>query len=149
MAVNKTKGKPIVVEQVFNAPLDHVWRAITDPAQMKKWYFDLKKFEAKEGFKFDFTVEHEGFKYVHLCEVKEVVVHQKLAYSWRYQGHAGDSLVTFELFPEGHLTRLKLTHTGLETFPPLPSFARKNFESGWNSIIKDQLNKYFVEENKR
>jgi uncharacterized protein YndB with AHSA1/START domain len=149
MGAKRTEGSPVVVERVFNTPVDHLWRAITDAGEMKKWYFDIKDFKAKKGAKFDFTVEHKGFKYVHLCEVKEVIVHKKLAYSWRYQGHAGDSLVTFEIFPEGHLTRLRLTHSGLETFPPVSNFARKNFEFGWNSLVNDKLKKYFLDWEKR
>ena len=54
------------------------------------------------------------------------------------------SLVTFELFPDGEKTRLKLTHEGLETFPKLPAYARTNFEKGWTEIIGSSL-KQFVE----
>jgi hypothetical protein len=69
---------------------------------------------------------------------------QLLAYTWRYKGQEGDSLVTFELFPEGDKTRLKLTHEGLETFPKLPAYARKNFEAGWTKLIGSSL-KDFLE----
>ena len=67
---------------------------------------------------------------------------KKIAYSWRYAGEEGDSLVTFELFPEGDKTRLKLTHEGLETFPKLPAYARTNFETGWTEIIGSSLKQY-------
>jgi uncharacterized protein YndB with AHSA1/START domain len=73
-----------------------------------------------------------------------VVPQKKLAYTWRYQGHDGDSLVTFELFPDGDKTRLKLTHEDLETFPKLPAFDRSNFMKGWTEIIGSSL-KEFVE----
>jgi len=54
--------------------------------------------------------------------------------------------VTFELFPEGNRTRLKLTHTGLESFPSdvVPELKRENFVEGWNKIIGTSL-KEFVE----
>ncbi|HXB60175.1 MAG TPA: SRPBCC domain-containing protein, partial [Candidatus Acidoferrales bacterium] len=54
--------------------------------------------------------------------------------SWRYDGHEGDSLVTFELFAEGTKTKFKLTHEGLETFPKTPQLARTNFEKGWTML---------------
>jgi hypothetical protein len=52
------------------------------------------------------------------------------------------SVVTWELTDMGKQTKVKLTHTGLETFPNIEDFARKNFEAGWNSIVKDLLPKY-------
>ena len=75
----------------------------------------------------------------------EVVVGKKLTYSWCYDGYEGNSFVTFELFAEGDQTRLKLTHTGLETFPVRnPDFARENFVTGWTHILHTAL-KYFSE----
>jgi len=82
--------------------------------------------------------------YHHLCKIIEVIPQKKLAYTWRYKGHEGDSLVTLELFANGDKTRLRLTHEGLETFPKTPSFARKNFMEGWTQIIGSSL-KEFVE----
>jgi len=115
---------------------------------MRKWYFDLKEFEAKVGFEFEFAVEHEGNTYHHLCCVTEVVPQKKIAYSWRYKGESGDSLVTIELWPEGEKTRLKLTHSGIETFPKTPAYARKNFEAGWTAIVGIEL-KQFVEQKQK
>ena len=76
-------------------------------------------------------------KYHHLCRVTEAVPQRRLAYTWRYQGHEGDSLVTFELSADGNKTKLRLTHEGLETFPKTSSFARKNFEAGWTAIASE------------
>ena len=76
-----------------------------------------------------------------------MIPEKKIAYTWRYKGEPGNSLVTFELFPEGNKTRLKLTHTGIETFPKTPAYARKNFEAGWTAIIGSEL-KQFVENSK-
>jgi uncharacterized protein YndB with AHSA1/START domain len=84
-------------------------------------------------------------EYHHLCRITEVVAPSRLAYTWRYKGHEGDSLVTFELFADGARTRLKLTHEGLETFPETPSFARQNFIEGWTQLIGSSL-KEFVEQ---
>jgi len=69
---------------------------------------------------------------------------KKLAYSWKYKGHVGDSLVTYELFPEGKKTRVKLTHSGLETFLPdaHPQYARSNFAMGWTSLIGTYLKEF-------
>lgn len=138
--------EPIVVERVFQAPPARVWKAITDRHEMKKWYFDLAEFKAETGFRFQFTGGPSPEKqYLHLCEVTEVVPGKKLTYSWRYDGYAGISYVSFELLPQGNATLLRLTHTGLASFPSdNQDFARSNFVEGWNAIINQSL-KNFLE----
>jgi len=148
MTMKTNLGEAVVIERTFNAPTAKVWRAITDVDQMRAWYFDLKEFKPEVGFEFEFSVEHEGMTYHHLCRVTEVVPQKKIAYTWRYKGEPGDSLVTLELFAEDDNTRVKLTHTGIETFPKTPAYARKNFESGWSAIIGTEL-KQFVEQSKK
>jgi uncharacterized protein YndB with AHSA1/START domain len=144
MTTKTDSANAVIVERMFKAPVARVWDALTDVDQMREWYFDLKAFKAEVGFEFEFVVEHEGNKYHHLCKVTEVIPQRKIAYTWRYKGEPGDSLVTFELFGEGDKTRVKLTHTGIETFPKTPAYARKNFEAGWTQLIGSEL-KEFVE----
>ena len=127
----------VIVERSFNAPVARVWPALTDADEMRQWYFDLKEFKPEVGFEFEFVVEHEGNTYHHLCKVTEVIPQQKIAYTWSYKGEPGDSLVTFELLPDGDKTKLRLTHEGLETFPKTPAYARKNFEAGWKGIASE------------
>jgi uncharacterized protein YndB with AHSA1/START domain len=136
------KSEPFVIERVYNAPVEKVWRAITDKDDMKQWYFDLPEFKPEVGFEFQFEGGNEGRTYLHLCKVTEVVTGKKLTYSWRYKGYEGNSFVTFELFPEGNNTRLKLTHEGLDTFPPISDFAKQNFVAGWTEIIGESLEKF-------
>jgi uncharacterized protein YndB with AHSA1/START domain len=144
MTTKNNLAEAVVIERTFAAPVARVWKALTDVGKMKQWYFDLKEFKPEVGFEFEFIVEHEGMTYHHLCKITEVIPQRKLAYTWRYKGHEGNSLVTFELFADGNKTQLKLTHEGLETFPKTPSFARKNFMEGWTQIIGSSL-KEFVE----
>lgn len=140
-----SKNEPFVIERLLKAPAQKVWKAITNKDQMKEWYFDLAEFEPVVGFEFSFEGGKEERRYLHLCKITEVVPGKKLSYTWRYDGYEGESMVTFELFPEGESTRLKLTHKGLETFPAdNPDFAKHNFEEGWNFIIGKSI-KEFVE----
>src|SRR6266446_4752062 len=144
MTMKTDLAEAVVIERTFNAPVGRVWQALTDVEEMRRWYFDLKEFKPEVGFEFEFIVEHEGVKYHHLCKITEVTPQKKIAYTWRYKGHEGDSLVTFELAADGNETRLKLTHQGLETFLKTAAFARKNFEAGWTAIIDSEL-KQFLE----
>ena len=111
---------------------------------MKKWYFDLPEFKPVVGTEFQFTGgPDDGKKYLHLCKVVEVVEGKKIAYTWKYDGYAGESKVTFELFEEGNKTRLKLTHEGLETFPAdNKDLAKENFVAGWTEIIGTSLKNF-------
>jgi uncharacterized protein YndB with AHSA1/START domain len=144
MKTNENTAEAIIVERTFNAPIARVWKALTDVDQLREWYFDLKEFKPEVDFEFEFLVEHDGTKYHHLCGIVEVVPQKKITYTWRYKGEPGESLVTIELTPVGDRTRLKLTHSGIETFPKTQAYVRGNFEQGWTTIIGSQL-KQFVE----
>ena len=135
---------PFSIERTFKAPADLVWKAITEKERMKEWYFDLKEFIPETGFEFRFFGGPEdGIPYEHVCIITEVITGKKLTYSWRYEGYQGISHVTFELFAEGNMTRLKLTHSGLDSFPAEnPDFAKENFAEGWTQIIGISLKAY-------
>jgi uncharacterized protein YndB with AHSA1/START domain len=135
---------PITIERTYSAPVERVWKAITDKDEMKRWYFDIKDFRPEAGFEFQFYGQgHKGEQYLHLCRVTEAVPGKKLSYSWSYEGYQGMSHLTFELFPEGNKTRLKLTHAGLETFPPdNPDFAKESFTEGWAELTGKHLKEY-------
>lgn len=135
--------EPLVIERVYDAPPERIWQAITDRDKMKQWYFDISAFKPEVGFEFEFTGENEGRTFLHLCRITEVQENRKLAYTWKYKNFPGESIVTFELFPEGNKTRLRLTHEGLETFPAdNPDFKRDNFIAGWDYIIGNSLRKF-------
>jgi uncharacterized protein YndB with AHSA1/START domain len=139
------KNDPFVIERTYNAPIAKAWKAITDRNDMKQWYFDLAEFKPEVGFEFQFLAGSDEKKYLHRCKISEVLPGKKLTYSWRYDGYEGNSFVTFELYEEGKNTRLKLTHTGLETFPKNnPDFAKESFAKGWTYIIGTSL-KEFIE----
>lgn len=133
---------PLVIERTYNAPTEKVWRAITDVEQMRQWYFKLDDFKPEVGFTFEFSGQSDCGDYVHFCEVTEVEDGRKITYSWSYKDYEGMSHVSWELFPEGDKTRLVLTHTGLETFPPLKDFTRDSFTGGWTYFVHDALRKF-------
>ena len=147
MNTKTEQADAVIIERTLNAPIARVWQALTDVDQMREWYFDLKEFKPQVGFEFEFVVVHEGNHYHHLCRVTDVVPQKRIAYTWRYKGEPGDSLVTIELFPESNMTRLRLTHEGLDTFPKTPAYARKNFEAGWTAIIGTELKEFLEGKN--
>ena len=139
----------IIIERTYNAPVEKVWKALTDKDEMKQWYFDLKEFKPVIGFEFQFYgTGHKGDQYLHLCKVTDVIINKKIAYSWRSDSVEGHSVVTFELFPEDNKTRLKLTHAGVDTFPgDNPDFAKESFMGGWTELIGTSLKNYVEKSN--
>ena len=138
-------NEPLIIERVYNAPIESVWMALTDIQQLRQWYFDIADFKAEVGFEFSFTGGSEDRKYTHLCKVTAVNPGRTLSYSWKYEGLPGDSVVTFELFGEGDKTRVRLTHTGIESMSSNGAdFMRSSFTEGWTYIIGKSL-KEFVE----
>lgn len=134
------EAEPFVIEQTYNAPISRVWDAITNNDKMKEWYFKLEEFKPEVGFKFTFDGGSKEKTYTHLCEVTEVIHGKKLTHSWKYKDYPCESYVSWELFDEGgNKTRLRLTHTGLETFPSEKDFARESFSKGWTYITGTSL----------
>lgn len=134
---------PLVVERVFDAPRELVWKALTEADRMRHWYLDLVEFRAEVGFEFEFLAsppEYEKFR--HLCRVTAVVPGERIAYTWRYHGYEGGSQVIFDLDDVEGGTRVRLTHEGLETFPQSGPFARENFEAGWNMLVGESLKRF-------
>jgi uncharacterized protein YndB with AHSA1/START domain len=136
----------IVIERTFNAPIEKVWSALTEPDHIRKWSFEVSGFKPEVGYEFSFSGGNEDRTYLHLSKVLEVVPYKKIAYSWRYDGYPGDSVVSYELFAEGNKTRVVLTHSGIEAISVNgPDFAKDNFAEGWTHILGKSL-KAFVED---
>jgi uncharacterized protein YndB with AHSA1/START domain len=134
--------EPFVIERTYNASIEKVWSALTHKDQMKQWYFDLAEFKPEAGFEFSFRGGKDERTYLPLCKITDVVQGNKLAYSWKYEGYEGSSIVIFELVTEEAGTRLQLTHEGFETFPANnPDFAKENLAAAWNYIIGTSLEK--------
>lgn len=136
-----TSTRPIVVEATYSVDAATVWKAITDPEQMPKWYFDaIETFEPEVGSETQFNVHVEGEDYLHLWRVVEVVPNQKIAYTFNFEGIPGDGLVTWELSEIASGTKLTLTHSGVESYPQdNPLFKREAGVAGWDYFLNDSL----------
>ena len=135
------ENEPLILEHEFDAPIELVWRAFTEKELMKKWFFDVSDFQPIVGFKFQFEGGEEDKRYVHLCEVIELVPLKKLKYSWKYEGYDGLSFVTYELSSVGDKTKVKLIHEGIETFTNL-DFVIGKFLEGWTYLLQVSLQEF-------
>jgi uncharacterized protein YndB with AHSA1/START domain len=137
---------PVIIETILNAPAEAVWQAITDKNKMEKWYFKVPEFKPEVGFEFKYYGGEEGGRrYPTSCKILAVEPGRKLVHTWSYDDYPHQTIVTFELFPEGAKTKLRLTHEGLETMPPeYPGVSAQDHREGWTHIIGTSL-KQFVE----
>jgi uncharacterized protein YndB with AHSA1/START domain len=142
------KHEPYIIERCYNASSSDVWMAITRKELIRQWFFEIQDFRPDVGFQFTYRKEDGDNSYLLICMVTEVLVGKRLSYTWKYEGVPGDSLVTFELFPEGKKTKLRLTHSGLETFPAnRPElFGREKFASGWKYLIEETLPRFLEQQ---
>jgi uncharacterized protein YndB with AHSA1/START domain len=130
---------PVIIERTFDAPMEIVWKAITNKKDMEEWWphtAPMETFVPEVGFETQFSIRHNEKDFLHLWRVTEVIPGKKITYDWKFGGKPGNSSVTFELSPEGDKTKLRLTHRGLETFLPdsNPELGRGNFLMGWTSL---------------
>lgn len=140
---------PIIIEQKFASKPETVWFAITELAKMKEWYFpELKDFKPEVGFETSFTVNANGVDYPHIWKVTVVEPGKKLVYHWSYDGYPGDSFVMWDIIPlEDGSTKLRLVHSGIETFPQdNPDFSRESCSAGWTFFLCESLKKYLEKE---
>lgn len=127
----------------INADIQCVWNALTQPQEMRNWYFDIPDFEATVGKSFDFTVtftdEGKEHNFRHLFKILEVIPYEKLKHTWEHPGHSnGTSTLTWELTSEEDSTTLILTHEGNESFIDEGSkyFTEASYTAGWNDILQ-------------
>lgn len=120
-----------------------VWQALTDPAQMKEWYFDIPDFVATPGNEFSFYEPGEERKYLHQCIVQEVIPGKLLSYTWVNPDYSkGITLVTWKLAEEDGITTVRLEHEGIENLADAgPDFAPENYQAGWDGFLQ-MLNNY-------
>ena len=83
----------------------------------------VESFKPEVGFEIQFDVPHNDKIYQHLWKVTDVVPVRKNAYSWKYGGHSGDSVVRASSCStkggkDPLAPAIRLTPIGLETFAP-------------------------------
>ena len=98
----------------FNAPVENVWRALTDRRMLARWLMD-NDFEPRLGARFALwrTDPMPGWRGRVECEVIELEPPTRMVWSWA-DGARGEvtSRVVFELLEKGTGTRLTLRHIG-------------------------------------
>ena len=137
----KEDNNPIVVEELFNQPVNKVWKTITDVSEMRHWFFDnIPDFNAEVGFYIEFNVSSGERNFGHQWKITEVEPLKKIVYDWSYAEYTGKGIVVFELFENKNQTKLRVTSYNMDSFPKdIPEFKRESCTAGWNYFIKQNL----------
>ena len=136
-------GDEIVVEAVFPNRPATVWRALTSGPLIGRWLgMTPVGFEPLAGTRFTYQTTPGGaWDGVIHCEVLEVVVNERLVYSWR-SGHAAnagygaplDTRVLMTLRPDDGGTALRIVHSGFHR--PRNDTAYESMSEGWSKCAK-------------
>jgi uncharacterized protein YndB with AHSA1/START domain len=119
-------------EAVYPHSPERVWRALVDPAELAAWLMP-NDFAAEVGHEFSLETGDDAIGTIQ-CEVLEIDEPKLLRCRW--SAVFGDTVVTFELFPEGDGTRLRVVHDGW-TEPVHPNWS--GFDEGWTQKLEQDL----------
>ncbi|MGD0749456.1 MAG: SRPBCC domain-containing protein [Acidimicrobiales bacterium] len=112
----------IARDVLIEAPADVVWRTITEPDQISRWFADRVELELRPGGTGTFTFERADHDSPHVAPLVVTAVEppRQFAFRWGHPdgetpGPGNSVLVEFTLSPEGSgHTRLLVSETGLE-----------------------------------
>jgi len=148
MTTKTTEKTSLEIKRFINAPREQVYRAWTDPAQLKEWWgpegVQTRNFiaDARLGGKYRWELTNaEGEEMTVFGEYRELVPGKKIVFTWKWDDDENweehNSVVTVELSDRDGGTDVRLTH---EQLPSAASRDRHN--DGWNSVL-DRLEKFF------
>lgn len=124
----KEKGI-IELEHVYAQPPARVWRALTDPALVARWWA-LGDVRAEVGHRFDMDMGPWGMQ---PCEV--IAVEPERLFRFRFARGTLDTIISWQLAPEGTGTRLTLTHEGFDLDSPVGRRAFEGMSHGWPAVL--------------
>jgi uncharacterized protein YndB with AHSA1/START domain len=138
--VERTAPDAIRLERTFDAPLEMVWRYLTEAELRRTWF--MGGTNATAGGEFQLIVDHDNlseddvpYPDSYAAAKGKVYVEKVLRFDpphlleTTFAG-GNNGVVTYELFREGGRTRLVLTHSGIQS-----GTGAQDFGSGWNSHL--------------
>jgi uncharacterized protein YndB with AHSA1/START domain len=124
-----TETASFVVERRFQHPPALVWRSLTEPALLARWW---ARGDVAPVVGHRFQLDMGAFGQVP-CEV--VVVDAPRLFSFRF----GEWTMRFELVDDGGGTLLRLEQSGMDLSSPRDRFAFEHMSRGWRDEVLPRL----------
>ena len=118
----------------IEAPIDAVWRALTDPKEIDNWGAGPARMSETIGSDFELWGGDISGKNI------EVESPNRLVQEWRYGDWPKPSIVTFELKSLDGKTEIRVTQTDH------PDTEHQDLESGWRGHYLGAMKEYLENE---
>ncbi len=128
--MNDTETTSIQIEQYIPHPPGKVWRALTEPGLLERWWAP-GDISPSIGHQFTMDMGQWGLQ---PCTVLEVEHERRIVYSFTDYW-----TLSWRLEPEGDGTRLFFEHSGFDLTKPMDQQAFKAMGDGWESTILPAL----------
>jgi uncharacterized protein YndB with AHSA1/START domain len=140
LPIERTAPDAIRLERLLDAPVDTVWRYLTEAELRRTWF--MGGTDATPGGEFELIVDHDNLSEDDVPYPESYAASKGLRFTEKvirfepprlletsFQG-GKNGTVTYELFADGNRTRLVLTHGGIAS-----PVGAQDFGSGWNSHL--------------
>ena len=142
-AKSRKAGKPIEKKVVINAPVNKIWKALTESDKIEQWMLMSNTFKPVLNNQFVFKGEMNGNKFDIKCKVLEMEENKKLVYSWSGPFFEGSTIVSIQLKGNKGGTELTLIHSG---WAENQKDVRESHSKGWDERFVEKL-KEVIEQN--
>ncbi|MFI5907702.1 SRPBCC domain-containing protein [Dactylosporangium sp. NPDC051541] len=130
--------RDIAVETVLPHPIDAVWQALTDPAELAEWVMPVEGFAAVAGQRFRFLAKPmPGWDGVINCEVLAVDAPHRLVIRWQGSRMRTPTTLTWTLTATDGGTRFRIDHAGFDG--PTGVISALMHRSGWQRMARRRL----------
>lgn len=119
-------ARQLVFHRRYRQSVDKVWAALTTPERLADWFA-----EAQVDLRVGGTIKL-GWNGVHKTDVTITVCDAPRALAWRWTIGERDTLVRFDLEPDGDGCALTLTHSGLS----LDGARDGGVRAGWHAHLE-------------
>ena len=123
----------LTLQRTLDAPVERVWRALTDPAALTAWFWPERfdpsvEVELRVGGRY--RIAGPGAGIAAGGEYVTVDPPRRLVFTWRWDGDPDETLVTVDLSADGAATRLTLVHERFAT-----EAERDDHAKGWSDCL--------------